>query len=160
MRLKQPRIEKYAENMTFILLNLVQGTLFKLKYGSHARLLSENVCAYNKADSNSVFHVQMWHSHETVKIPVLSLISKRGNNLCSYSLTFLTVLLLINFQKIFLCRVLSTPLLQIRQVVNQHFLSNPSLWSYGNKHYQVAKGFAEFIDKNVNDALEVISLNE
>jgi len=99
MRLKQPRIEKYAENMTFIHLNLVQGTLFKLKYGSHARLLSENVCAYNEADSNSVFHVQMWHYHEAVKIPVLSLISKRGNNLCSYSLTFLTVLLLINFQK-------------------------------------------------------------
>ena len=59
MRLKQPRIETYAENMTFIFLNLVQGTLFKLKYGLHARLLSENVCAYNKADSNSVFHVQM-----------------------------------------------------------------------------------------------------
>jgi len=47
---------------------------------------------------------------------------------------------------------------QIRQVVNQHFLSNPSVWFYGNQHYQVAKDFVECIKKNLDDALEVCSL--
>jgi len=47
---------------------------------------------------------------------------------------------------------------QIRQVINQHFLTNPSVWFYGDKHYQVAKDFVDFIEKNLDDDLEVFAL--
>lgn len=48
-------------------------------------------------------------------------------------------------------------LLQIRSVVNKHFLSNQSVWSYGQTHFQVAKDFVDFIEKNLDENNEVVT---
>nr|CAB3235391.1 cytochrome P450 10-like [Phallusia mammillata] len=44
---------------------------------------------------------------------------------------------------------------KVRSVVNNHFLRNRSVWSYGEKHLKVSRDFMEYIAKNLDSNNEV-----
>ncbi|XP_076822910.1 cytochrome P450 10-like [Clavelina lepadiformis] len=43
----------------------------------------------------------------------------------------------------------------LRRIVNQHFLSNSIIWLFSQRQYDVARDFADYVERNLNEASEV-----